>query len=64
MSAMVCTYHFSNKKKKKWQLICGNGIAEIGGKKKLLQLVCGNGIAEIGGKKNCGNEFVAMPLAK
>ena len=21
------------KKKKKWQLICGNGIAEIGGKK-------------------------------
>ena len=66
---MVCTYHFS--KKKKWQLICGNGIAEIeGGKivgmnmwqwhcqnrreKKLLKLVCGNSIAEIEGKKIVG----------
>ena len=39
--------------------ICGNVIAEIGGKKKLLQLVCDNGIAKIEGKKNCGNELVA-----
>ena len=42
---MMCTNHFSKKKKKS-----GNGIAEIGGKKKLLQLVCG--IAEIERKKN------------
>ena len=27
----MCTYHFS--KKKKWQLICGNDIAEIEGEK-------------------------------
>ena len=33
----------------KW--ICGNSIAEIGGKKKsLLQLFCGNAITEIEGK--------------
>ena len=31
----MCTYHFS-KKKKKWQLICGNDIAEIEGEK-----ICG-----------------------
>ena len=34
--------------KKIVELICGNGIAKIGGKKNLLQLVCGNAIAEIG----------------
>ena len=39
--------------------ICGNVIAEIGGKKKLLQLVCDNDIAKIEGKKICGNELVA-----
>ena len=42
--------------------ICGNGIAEIGGKKKLLQLVCGNAIAKIGGKKFVA--IVAMSLPK
>ena len=52
------------KKKKNVEWICGDGIAEIGGKKKLLQLVCGNGIAEIEGKKNCRNGFVAMALPK
>ena len=52
------------RKKKLWQLICGNGIAEIGRKKKLLLLVYGNGIAEIEGKKNCGNGFVAIALPK
>ena len=41
--------------KKLWQLICGNGIAEIEGKKKLWVWICGNGIAEIEGKKNCCN---------
>ena len=46
---LVCIYHFSKKKNVEW--ICGDGIAEIGGKKKLLQLVCGNGIAEIEGEK-------------
>ena len=30
---MMWTYHFSKKKKEKWQLICGNGIAEIEGGK-------------------------------
>ena len=45
----MCTYHFS-KKKKIVEWICGNGIAEIGGK-KMLQLVCGNAIAENGRKK-------------
>ena len=39
------------KKKKNWPLICGDGIAEIGGQKKLLQLVYGNGFAEIVEKK-------------
>ena len=52
----MCTYHFLKKKIVEW--ICGNSIAEIGGKKKLLQLVCGNGIAEIEGK----NKIVAMNL--
>ena len=42
--------------------ICGNDIAEIGGKKKLLQLVCGNAIAKIGGKKFVA--IVAMSLPK
>ena len=32
-------------------MICGDGIAEIGGQKKLLQLVYGNGFAEIVEKK-------------
>ena len=37
--------------------ICGNGIAEIGGK-KMLQLVCGNAIAENGRKtKNSGRNL-------
>ena len=64
---MVCTYHFLKKKKvvidllqwhcrnrrkkKLLQLVCGNDIAEIGGKKKLLQLVRGNDITEIVEKK-------------
>ena len=44
----------SQKKKKFVEWICGNGIAEIGGK-KMLQLVCGNAIAENGRKtKNSG----------
>ena len=38
---------FLKKKKKKWQLICGNGIAEIEGKKNvaidLWQCCCRNG---------------------
>ena len=63
---MVCTCHFLKrlklkKKKKKWQLICGNGIAEIGGKKNCCNWFVG--IAEIEGEK-CGNEFVAMTLSK
>ena len=50
------------KKKKLWQLICGNDIVEIGGKKNLLQLVCGNGIAEMEGKKK--KKIVVMALLK
>ena len=51
-------------KKKKWQLICGNGIAEIEGKKiycngfvamtlpkQYKKKICDNGIIEIGDKK-------------
>ena len=47
--------------RKKKEVECGNGIAEIRGKEKLLQLVCGNAIAKIKG------EFVAIvtiPLPK
>ena len=51
--------HISFLEKKIVEWICGNVIAEIGGKKKLLQLVCDNGIAKIEGKKICGNELVA-----
>ena len=36
-----------------WLLMCGNSIAEIGGK-KLLQLVYGNGTVKIEGKKIVG----------
>ena len=39
--------HISFLKKKIVEWICGNGIAEIGGKKN-LQLICGNAITEIG----------------
>jgi len=43
-----------------WQLICGNGIAEIGGKKilaiDLWQCCCRNGRK----KKNCGNGIAEM----
>ena len=47
----------SQKKKKFVEWICGNGIAEIGGK-KMLQLVCGNAIAENGRKtKNSGRNL-------
>ena len=42
--------------------ICGNDIAEIGGKKKFLQLACGNAIVEIG--KNKFVAIMAMPLPK
>ena len=41
------------KEKKLWQLICGNGIAEMGGKK--IEAICGNVVAEMEGGKNCGN---------
>ena len=50
------------KEKKLWQLICGNGIAEMGGKK--IVAICGNIVAEMEGGKNCGNWFVAMELPK
>ena len=46
---MVCTYHFSKKRKvviDLWQWHCRNRR-----KKNLLQLVCVNGITEIVGKK-------------
>ena len=46
---------WKGKKKELWQLICGNGIAEMGGK-KLWQLIVFFRIAEMGGKeKNYGN---------
>ena len=46
------------KEKKLWQLICGNGIAEMGGKK--IVAICGNIVAEMEGGKNCGNGIAKM----
>ena len=60
---MVCTYHFS-KKKKKWQLICSNGIAEIEGKKNLWNGFVAMALPKQKRKKICGNEFMAMALPK
>ena len=43
-------WHCRNRREKKLlQLVCGNAIAEIGGKK-----ICGNAIVENGRKKNSG----------
>ena len=52
------------KKKELWQLICGNGIAEMGGKKKLCQLICGNVVAKMEGKKKCDNWLCFLELPK
>ena len=43
--------HISFRKKKKWPVICDNGIKEIEGK-KLLQLIYENDITEIMKKKS------------
>ena len=56
---MYISFLKKEKRKKKVEWNCGNGIAEIGGEKKVV-LVCGNAIAEIGGKKFVA--IVAMPL--
>ena len=40
----------TKKKKKRWQLICGNDIVEIEGE-KLWEWICGNDTTEIEGKK-------------
>ena len=46
--------------KKLWQLICGNGIAEIEGKKK----ICGNGFVAMALPKQKGKKIVAIDLPK
>ena len=59
---IVCTFHFSKKKKiVEWN--CGNDIAEIGGKKICSNWFMAMSLPKLRGKK-CGNEFVAISLLK
>ena len=49
--------HISFLKKKKWQLICGNGIVEIEGKKN-----CGSEFVAMALQKFEGKKIVAISL--